>query len=188
MNTTEPGEGELWSEGVSSELVPRAVWKLKVYPNGSNEEHSGKISVFLCLTGPMVGRSGSTFDMLRYPDACTSLQKDSEETLEATYHHYLICGPGGTIDSIKRSTRNFGKSWGWHGSHNRVKKALHTDGSLLVAADFDFLPPDDGGAKVICEATTLQGYEDLQQWAAKFSELHGDKSSSDCTIQVRSSP
>ncbi len=55
-------EGVLCSEGVSSDLVPRAVWKLKIYPNGWKEEHRGKISVFLWLTGPMVGRSGCAFE------------------------------------------------------------------------------------------------------------------------------
>jgi hypothetical protein len=56
MNSTEPGEGSLWSEGVTSELAPRAVWKLKVHPNGWKEEHRGNISAFLHLTGPMVER------------------------------------------------------------------------------------------------------------------------------------
>ncbi len=61
MKSTEPGERELWSEGVSPELVPRAVWKLRVDPNGWKEKHRGNISVFLYLTGPMVGKSGSDF-------------------------------------------------------------------------------------------------------------------------------
>ncbi len=54
MNTTKPGGGRLWSDEVSSELAPRAVWKLSVDPNGSKEEEKGNISVYLWLTGPMV--------------------------------------------------------------------------------------------------------------------------------------
>jgi hypothetical protein len=56
-----------------------------------------------------------------------------------------------------------------------VKKALQADGSLLLAADIDFLAPDDGA---------LHDYKVLQQWAAKISELYGDQASSNCTIQV----
>ncbi len=59
MNSTEPGEGSLVSKSVSSDLAPRANWKLRVYPNGSKEEQRGKISTFLHHTGPMVDYSGN---------------------------------------------------------------------------------------------------------------------------------
>ena len=52
-NTWEPGKC-LWSEGVSSPLVPRAVWKLNLYPNGDFEQRKGNVAVFLNLKGPMV--------------------------------------------------------------------------------------------------------------------------------------
>jgi hypothetical protein len=54
-------------------------------------------------------------------------------------------------------------------------KALHADGSLLVAADIEFLAPDDGVPQ--CDA-------DMQQWPTKFSEFYGDAKTSDCSIQV----
>jgi hypothetical protein len=62
MESTEPGEGDLYSKGVSSELASRAVWKLRIYPNGDVEQSRGKITAFLYLTGPMVGRSGCAFE------------------------------------------------------------------------------------------------------------------------------
>ncbi len=67
----------------------------------------------------------------------------------------------------ERDTNNFGKEhygWGGHVSHDRVKKALHADGSLVMAADIDFFVPDDGA---------LQAY-------------YGDVATSDCSIQVGS--
>jgi hypothetical protein len=54
MDSTKPGEGSLWSEGISSEVAPRAGWKLSLYPNGQNEHCKGYISIYLHLTGPMV--------------------------------------------------------------------------------------------------------------------------------------
>ncbi len=54
MDSYKPGE-DLWSEGVSSELAPCAIWKLRVYPNGVTEQYKGCISIYLRLTGPMVG-------------------------------------------------------------------------------------------------------------------------------------
>jgi hypothetical protein len=118
------------------------------------------------------------------------IQQEDGETLDATYYIYLVDGSDGSkINVGKRDTDTFGRSvWGECVSNERVKKALYKDGSLLVAADVEFLPPDDSGAaKVICEGA-LQGYEDIQRWASKFPELHGDQASSDCTIKVGTSP
>ena len=49
-----PNGESLWSEGVSSPLMPQAVWKLELYPSGEKTEDEDNISVFLYLTGPMV--------------------------------------------------------------------------------------------------------------------------------------
>ncbi len=74
-------------------------------------------------------------------------------------------------------TYDFGEenyNWGMPKvSHNRVKKALRADGSLLVAAEVDFLPPDDHTLDV-----------DLLQWPTNFSKFYGDVGSSDCRIEV----
>jgi hypothetical protein len=54
MKSTKPGGGSLWSEGVSSELVQGAEWKLEIYPNGESGEERGNIGLYLHLTGQMV--------------------------------------------------------------------------------------------------------------------------------------
>ncbi len=64
MNSTKPAEGCHVSEGISSELAPRAVWKLSVHPNGHTEQYKGNISVFLHLTGPMVVGLGDDMVMV----------------------------------------------------------------------------------------------------------------------------
>ncbi len=51
---TEPGDC-LLSDGVSSELMPRVIWKLRVFPNGFVDERRGRMSVSLDLFGQMVG-------------------------------------------------------------------------------------------------------------------------------------
>ncbi len=115
-------------------------------------------------------------------------QANKKESLDASYQLYLLNGSDGMVDSIGRIRYNFGAGgydWGGDVSHDRVRKALHADGSLLVAVDIEFLlhPHDESDAKAISECA-LRRYEDCEQWATKFSKLHGDEASSDCAIKV----
>jgi hypothetical protein len=116
-------------------------------------------------------------------------QADKKETQQASFHLYLVDGSGKT-DTMLRGTYDFGKAHYSGGipaiSHDRVKKALHADGSLVVAAEVDFLPPNDSGMKAI-EQGALRDHEDRQEWGVKFSELYGHEASSDCSIQVGAS-
>ncbi len=131
------------------------------------------------------------------------LQKNNGEILAACYQLYLIDRTGDKIDVLGRRIKNYGITTrdgkmvgrrngnfgeggynrGLHCKHDQVKRARHADGSLVVAADIDFLAPNDSSS--LSEAT-LQGYKDRERWATKISELYNDPASSDCTIQVGS--
>ncbi len=59
---------------------------------------------------------------------------------------------------VMRDQGNFGKKEDGFEvkiSHDRVKKALQADGSLLVMAEINFLSPDDSGVKAIDEKCDL---------------------------------
>jgi hypothetical protein len=119
-----------------------------------------------------------------------SLQKDNRETLDVTYRIYLLDGSQDRkIDVVGRRTRNFGNesySWGWHASHDELKKALQSDGSLLVAADVEFLVPYDSKVKEIFEGCAPSGDErDLfTKWQSSVSKLRETGDHSDCTLMV----
>ncbi len=98
-----------------------------------------------------------------------SLQR-SKKICFANFHLYLVDEYGKT-DSIARGSKNFGEYDGrWTSEHDRVRRVLHADDTLVVAAEVDFLPPNDGNAKAICKSA-LPGYEDMQQWATNISKL-----------------
>jgi hypothetical protein len=143
-------------------------------PDGSVDPHAPDLSTVHCTRCP--------------------LQKDDREILEASYHLYLIDGADGTTDSIHRGTHQFGGE-GYYSrpgindeavvSYDRVQKALQADGSLMVAADVEFLAPnDDGSSGKAIDECALHADEVHKRWAAKFSEFYGDDASYDCTIQV----
>ncbi|KAI1717104.1 BTB/POZ domain-containing protein [Ditylenchus destructor] len=157
----------LISKQFSCPQAPSVVWELHVYPNGKREEDNNNVSFFLRQVGLQRG----------------------EDPIMTEFQIYTLDGSSCRI-SVCRDTKDFSNQQGrgkFQVARDKMLAALHTDGSLLLVCEVEYLPP---GSKISVEQEEDCEADDDAASRIEFSlrdanrEMWENELFADCAIQV----
>uniref|UniRef100_A0A915D0U7 MATH domain-containing protein n=1 Tax=Ditylenchus dipsaci TaxID=166011 RepID=A0A915D0U7_9BILA len=157
----------LISKQFSCPQAPSVIWELHVYPNGKREEDNNNVSFFLRQVGLQRG----------------------EDPIMTEFQIYTLDGNNCRI-SVCRDTKDFSNQQGrgkFQVQRDKMLAALHTDGSLLLICEVEYLPP---GSKISVEQEEDCEVNEDAATRMEFNlrdanrEMWENELFVDCTIQV----